>query len=96
MAPDALSERIASVFEREIRRLVDEIASIDARLAELGDSEEDEIERTLLSALRRHLINDLRELGGFSGDPFLFEVALEESLAARPAARASGEAEIAH
>lgn len=75
---DILSEKINSVFAREIERIVERIAWIDARLAQLGDTEEDEIERILLGALRRHLVSDLRELGGFSGDPFLFEPPRED------------------
>jgi len=71
VAQDVLAERINSVFDREIRRLVAEIAWVDDRLASLGDSEEDEIERTLLRALRRHLMSELRELSGFAGDPFV-------------------------
>ncbi len=71
MAYDVLSERIESVFDREIRRLVNEISWIDARLATLGDGEEDRIEKILLEALRRHLLSDLREMAGFSGDPYL-------------------------
>lgn len=77
MAYDVLAERIESVFDREIRRLVNEISWIDSRLAGLGDGEEDRIERILLEALRRHLLRDLREMAGFSGDPYL--VAGEEA-----------------
>ncbi len=71
MDHDILAERIESVFDREIRRLVNEIALIDSRLAQLGDTEEDEIERILLRALRKHLVGDLRELAGFHGDPYI-------------------------
>jgi len=74
---DILAEKIESIFSREIEKLVDRITWIDSRLASLGDSEEDQIERILLSALRKHLIADLRELGGFSGDPYLFELSEE-------------------
>jgi len=73
VSADILAEKIESIFAREIEKLVDRITWIDSRLASLGDSEEDQIEKILLGALRKHLIADLRELGGFSGDPYLFE-----------------------
>jgi len=92
VAYDTLSERITSIFEREIRKLVDEIAAIDLRLSQLGDSEEDQIERTLLLALRRHLVNDLRELGGFSGDPYLYEQAIAEEAPSAAVFPVEGEA----
>jgi len=74
VAADILTEKINSIFAREIEKIVGRIQWIDMRLASLGDSEEDQVERILLSALRRHLIDDLRELGGFSGDPYLFDL----------------------
>ncbi|MCE4619962.1 MAG: hypothetical protein F7C33_02960 [Desulfurococcales archaeon] len=68
-----LDERISRIFSWEIQRLVDEISWVDKRLAELDENnDEGRVERILLEALRRHLIADLRELGGFSGDPYLY------------------------
>ena len=73
MKEDILDERISRIFSWEIQRLVDEISWVDKRLAELDESNDEErVERILLEALRRHLIADLRELGGFSGDPYLY------------------------
>lgn len=92
MAYDVFAERIESVFDREIRRLVNEIANIDSRLAQLGESEEDKIERILLQALRRHLIEDLRELAGFSGDPYILDTGGEQAPTA--ALEASAKAEV--
>lgn len=69
-----LDEQINRVFSHEIQRIADEIAWIDKRLLELEGDQSDEarIEKILLSSLRSHLVSDLRELGGFSGDPYLF------------------------
>ncbi len=73
MAYDPLASRISRIFAREIEKLVDEIYWVDSRLAELGDDDESMAERIILNALRKHLVNDLRALGGFSGDPYLFD-----------------------
>ena len=85
-------EKVSSVFSREIQRLVDEIAWVDRRLLELGedDSEEARIERILLRSLRNHLVNDLRELGGFSGDPYLYGVPVAEVVEASGMEEATG------
>lgn len=79
MEHTGFEEKISRVFSLEIQRLADEIAWVDKRLLEIdGDSSDEAIaERMLLRALRNHLINDLRELGGFSGDPYLFELESE-------------------
>ncbi len=63
-----LEARINSIINREVDRLVNEIAWIDSRLLELGESDEDEIEKKLLRILRRHLMHDLYELVGFVWD----------------------------
>lgn len=72
MSSSVIDEKVSRIFSYEIQRIVDEIAWVDRRLAELGDDDESRAERILLEALRRHLINDLRELGGFSGDPYMY------------------------
>ncbi|MCE4622201.1 MAG: hypothetical protein F7B19_02665 [Desulfurococcales archaeon] len=74
MEYNGFDEKIGRVFSLEIQRIVDEIAWIDKRLLELEGDESDEarVEKILLMSLRSHLISDLRELGGFSGDPYLF------------------------
>lgn len=64
-----------TLVEREIERLVDEIAWIDARLLELGENDEDLVEKKLLKILRRHLMKDLYELAGFVWE----EPSIEES-----------------
>lgn len=90
MSSDALEEKISRIFSREIQRISDEIAWVDRRLYEIrGDSsDEAQVERILLQALRAHLVRDLRELGGFSGDPYLF-MGVEERA---PGAEARNEA----
>ncbi len=65
-------EKITRVFSAEIQRIVDEIMWIDKRLALMGDDEESRAEKILLKALRKHLVEDLRALGGFTGDPYLY------------------------
>ena len=62
----SIDYKINGILEREVSRIVDEIAFIDMRLAELGDSDEDRAERILLEILRRHLVSDLREIAGFT------------------------------
>ena len=56
---------IESLVEAQISKLTEQIKAIDARLAELGDSDEDRVEELLLKAARRHLIEDLKALTGF-------------------------------
>jgi len=63
-----IDHRIDGFLEREISRIVEEIAFIDMRLMELGDGEEDRAEAILLRILRRHLLEDLREIAGFTGE----------------------------
>ena len=60
--------KIDSVLEREVRNIVEEIVFIDKRLAELGDGDEDMAEKIVLRILRRHLVSDLREIAGFTGE----------------------------
>lgn len=50
---------------RGVMELVEEIQRVDARLLQLGNSEEDEIEEIVLTALREHLEEELRNLLGF-------------------------------
>jgi hypothetical protein len=59
---------MSALIDREIERLVEQIAWIDGRLLELDNSEESEAERKLLMILRRHLMKDLYELAGFVWD----------------------------
>ncbi|MCE4624431.1 MAG: hypothetical protein F7C35_01015 [Desulfurococcales archaeon] len=66
--PHDFESALNSLIDREIERLVNEIAWIDGRLLELGDDEESEVERKLLRILRRHLMKDLYELAGFVWD----------------------------
>ena len=61
----SLDSKINRVLDSEVHKIVEEIVYIDKRLSELGDGEEDEAERVLLTILRRHLINDLMEIAGF-------------------------------
>ena len=69
MAWDSIIDhKIDGMLEREVSKLVEEITFIDRRLAELGDGEEDRAERILLKILRNYLVNDLREIAGFSSD----------------------------
>ncbi|MCE4601969.1 MAG: hypothetical protein F7B18_02170 [Desulfurococcales archaeon] len=63
-----IDHKIDGMLEREVSKLVEEITFIDRRLAELGDGEEDRAERILLKILRNYLVNDLREIAGFSSD----------------------------
>ena len=58
---------IEPIMEAQIARLAEQIKAIDARLAELGDSDEDRIEELLLKAARRHLVEDLKALTEFVG-----------------------------
>ena len=66
--PYDFESALNSLIDREIERLVNEIAWIDGRLLELGNDEESEVERKLLRILRRHLMKDLYELAGFVWD----------------------------
>jgi len=61
-----LCGRVDYIIEAQLNSIKSEIAKINARLAELGDSDEDKIEELLLRALLRVLMSDLQELSGFS------------------------------
>lgn len=50
---------------RSVMDLVEEIHRVDARLLELGETEEDEVEEILLTALREHLEEELKSLLSF-------------------------------
>jgi len=62
--------RLHNLVNREVERLVNEIAWIDSRLLELGETDEDEVEKRLLKILRKHLMRDLYELVGFVWDEY--------------------------
>jgi hypothetical protein len=80
-----LEQSINGVLESEVNRLVNEIAWIDGRIADLGDGEEDLVEKKLLKILRRHLMRDLYEIVGFvwegeSGESESVEIASVEGV----------------
>lgn len=69
MAPEAsLDERMGILTAIQVSRIVSEIERINARLAELGDSDEDRVEELLLRAARRLLLQDLHALAGYEYD----------------------------
>lgn len=64
-SPSLVDERMSILTAIQVSRIIGEIERINARLAELGDSDEDRIEELLLRAARRLLLRDLHELAGY-------------------------------
>lgn len=55
-------ERILDV---QVKRLIDEISWVNNKIAMLSDSDEDEVERRLLSVMRSYMIKDLELLTSY-------------------------------
>jgi hypothetical protein len=68
-----LDERVDILTAIQVSRILSEIEKINARLAELGDSDEDRVEELLLRAARRLLLRDLHELAGFEYKKYVAE-----------------------
>jgi hypothetical protein len=51
----------------EVKKLLSDLSWVEYRLALLGGSEEDEIERRLLNVLRRNIVRDLELLLSYKG-----------------------------
>lgn len=65
-----LSRSISVVVEDQVKRLLSDINWIDYRLTILGDSEEDKIEKKLLSILKMNLVKDLESLLAFKSNGY--------------------------
>ncbi len=56
-------ERIVEIQIVEIER---QLKIVEERLSELGESDEERVEKILLEAVKRHLLNDLKALVEYS------------------------------
>ena len=61
-----IDQRVSSIVQDQVVDIHNQIVDIDKRLAQLGYSEEDEIERILLLKLRKLLVQDLLSLAEFT------------------------------
>ncbi|MEM0339985.1 MAG: hypothetical protein QXN05_00965 [Acidilobaceae archaeon] len=65
-----LSKNVSTVVEDQVRKILSDISWIDYRLATLGNSEEDQIERKLLNILKTSLLKDLESLLAFKNNGY--------------------------
>ncbi|MEM1904084.1 MAG: hypothetical protein QXP64_03735 [Acidilobaceae archaeon] len=65
-----LSKNVSTVVEDQVRKILSDISWIDYRLATLGNSEEDQIERKLLNILKTSLLKDLESLLAFKNSGY--------------------------
>lgn len=56
------------ILDAQVKRLIDDISWVNNKIAMLGDSDEDEIERRLLSLMRSYMIKDLELLTAYRLD----------------------------
>ena len=61
-----IDQKVSSIVQDQVFEIHNQIVDIDRRLAQLGDSDEDEIERILLLKLRKMLVQDLLALSEFT------------------------------
>lgn len=58
----SIGRSLERIVDFEVKRLLSDLSWVEYRLALLGGSEEDEIERRLLNVLRRNIVKDLELL----------------------------------
>ncbi|MFZ8794812.1 MAG: hypothetical protein ACO2O2_13155 [Acidilobaceae archaeon] len=62
-----IGRSLERIVDFEVKRLLSDLSWVEYRLALLGGSEEDEIERRLLNVLRRNIVRDLELLLSYKG-----------------------------
>ncbi|MEM1873215.1 MAG: hypothetical protein QXS85_05520 [Acidilobaceae archaeon] len=77
---ERLARSLSVVVDDQVKRILSDISWIEYRLSVLGDSEEDQIERRLLSILKNSLVKDLESLLAFRNNGYKLSRA-EESIA---------------
>jgi hypothetical protein len=62
-----IGRSLERIVDFEVKKLLSDLSWVEYRLALLGGSEEDEIERRLLNVLRRNIVRDLELLLSYKG-----------------------------
>ncbi len=58
----SIDRSLDRIFDFEVKRLLSDLSWVEYRLALLGGSEEDEVERKLLNILKKSIVKDLELL----------------------------------
>lgn len=58
----SLEKSVERIVDLEVKRLLSDLSWVEYKLALLGGSEEDEIERRLLNVLKKSILKDLELL----------------------------------
>lgn len=58
----SIEESLSRIVDFEVKKLLSDLSWVEYRLALLGGSEEDEIERRLLGVLKKSILRDLELL----------------------------------
>ncbi len=61
-----LDLHINKLIARNVEELLSQLGDIEKRYNSLGDDDESRLEKIVLNSMRRILLNDLREITGFS------------------------------
>ncbi|MFN4046158.1 MAG: hypothetical protein ACK4H7_02315 [Acidilobaceae archaeon] len=78
MGSEAFEKSLDRILDFQVKRLLSDLSWVEYKLALLGGSEEDEVERKLLSILKKSIISDLELLLSYKSSN-LKRHALEES-----------------
>ncbi len=62
MGSEAFEKSLDRILDFQVKRLLSDLSWVEYKLALLGGSEEDEVERRLLSILKKSIISDLELL----------------------------------
>ncbi|MDM7275791.1 MAG: hypothetical protein P3X22_006740 [Thermoprotei archaeon] len=62
MGSGAFEKSLDRILDFQVKRLLSDLSWVEYKLALLGGSEEDEVERRLLSILKKSIISDLELL----------------------------------
>jgi len=71
-----LDLHVNKLIARNVEEILEKLGDIEKRYYSLGDDEESKLEKIVLNSMRKILLNDLRELTGFSSY-YGFEIKVE-------------------
>jgi len=64
----SIEKSLDRIVDFEVKKLLSDLSWVEYRLAVLGGSEEDEVERRLLSVLKKSIVRDLELLLSYRED----------------------------
>jgi hypothetical protein len=74
-----LDFHVNKLIARNVEEILEKLGDIEKRYYSLGYDEESRLEKIVLNSMRKILLNDLRELTGFSSY-YGFEIKVEPNL----------------